>query len=131
MFVYQKSIKPNKDCQKITNIVVGRSVDRIRLFVTCLNQGQPGIQAFSTVKIYEKIPKGNDFFETSFNFQIEYGSQPYISDLNGDFLEDILYNEGQAPFKLKVAFQTRNPEEFVTRDFDSSLLVTDETEGCL
>ena len=54
-----------------------------------------------------------------------------MSDLNGDFLEDILYTEPSAPHKLKVAFQTRNPEEFIMRDFESSLLVTDETEGCL
>jgi hypothetical protein len=37
MFVYQKTVKPNKDCQKIINVVVGRSVDRLRLFVTCMN----------------------------------------------------------------------------------------------
>lgn len=34
MFMYQKSFKPS-DCSKITNIAAGRSVDRIRLFVTC------------------------------------------------------------------------------------------------
>ena len=37
MFVYQKTVKPNKDCAQIINLVVGRSVDRIRLFVTCMN----------------------------------------------------------------------------------------------
>lgn len=34
MFVFQKSYKPS-DCGKITNIAVGRSVDRVRVFVTC------------------------------------------------------------------------------------------------
>jgi hypothetical protein len=37
MFVYQKTVKPNKDCAQIINLVIGRSVDRIRLFVTCMN----------------------------------------------------------------------------------------------
>lgn len=46
-------------------------------------------------------------------------------------MEDILYTEASAPYKLKIAFQTRNPEEFLTKDFESSMLVTDETEGCL
>lgn len=36
-----------------------------------------------------------------------------------------------SPNKLKVAFQSRNPTEFLIRDFDQSMLVTDETEGCL
>jgi hypothetical protein len=35
MFLYQRTIKPSSNCAKITNIAVGRSVDRIRLFVTC------------------------------------------------------------------------------------------------
>ncbi len=32
---------------------------------------------------------------------------------------------------LMIAFQKRNPTEFYLRDFESSLMVTDETEGCL
>jgi hypothetical protein len=30
-----------------------------------------------------------------------------------------------------IAFQTNNPGEFLIRDFETSMLVTDETEGCL
>lgn len=52
---------------------------------------------------------------------------PFVSDLNGDFLEDILYSDAQAPHKLKIAFQSNNPGEFIMRDFESSMLVTDET----
>jgi hypothetical protein len=51
--------------------------------------------------------------------------------LNGDFLEDILFSDQVAPHKLKIAFQTNNPGEFLMRDFETSMLVTDETEGCL
>lgn len=32
---------------------------------------------------------------------------------------------------MKVAFQQRNPSEWLVRDFGESMLVTDETEGCL
>ena len=74
MFVYQKTVKPNKDCQKIINLVVGRSVDRLRLFFTCMNLAQGSQPAFTNIKIYEKIPKANDFIETSFNLHIEHGS---------------------------------------------------------
>ena len=34
MFTFQKTFKPN-DCGKIQNIAVGRSIDRLRLFITC------------------------------------------------------------------------------------------------
>jgi len=30
-----------------------------------------------------------------------------------------------------IAYQKPNPEELLLRDFDSSMLVLDETEGCL
>ena len=77
------------------------------------------------------MPKAVDFIEQSVMIPIEAGSQPFISDLNGDFLEDVLYSEALPPHKLKVALQSRNPEEFLIRDFDQAMLVTDETEGCL
>ena len=34
MFAHFKTFRP-ENCNKITNIAVGRSIDRIRLFVTC------------------------------------------------------------------------------------------------
>ena len=34
MFVFQKAFKPN-DCGKINNIAVGRSVEQLRLFISC------------------------------------------------------------------------------------------------
>jgi hypothetical protein len=34
MFLYQKTFRPT-DCNKINNIAVGRSVDTLRLFITC------------------------------------------------------------------------------------------------
>jgi len=65
MFVYQKTVKPNKDCEEIINVAVGRSVDRIRIFVTCSNNG--GIEPHTNIKIYDKIPKNNEIIENVFN----------------------------------------------------------------
>lgn len=43
------------ECTKITNIAVGKSIDRIRLFITCsLSNG-------TAVIFYDKQPKSNDF----------------------------------------------------------------------
>lgn len=49
--------------------------------------------------------------------------------MNGDYLEDIIYTDTN--HNLMIAFQRRNPNELQTQDFDSSMLVQDETEGCI
>ena len=86
----------------------------------------------SNIRIFDKSSKSLDIIELpNFSLSIENGSLAFISDLNGDFLEDILFSDQQAPHKLKIAFQTNNPAEFLIRDFETSMLVTDETEGCL
>jgi hypothetical protein len=48
-----------------------------------------------------------DFVEQPISLHLEPGSQPFIADMNGDFLEDILYTDVNK--QLMVAFQTRNP----------------------
>ena len=125
MFMFQKTIKPT-ECLKIVNVVVGRSVDRVRIFVTCSGP------IITNIRIFDKAPVSLDIVEQpNFALSIEQGSLPFVSDLNGDFLEDILYSEALAPHKIKVAFQTLNPSEFIIKDFETSMLVIDETEGCL
>ena len=57
-------------------------------------------------------------------------SQPFIADLNGDFLDDILYTDTKQ--KLQVAYQVKDVKtKFEIMDFASSMLVQDQTEGCL
>ena len=46
-----------------------------------------------------------------------------IADLNGDFLEDIVYNTPQGA--IMVAYQKRYPEEFYIAPFDSSINTKD------
>jgi hypothetical protein len=121
MFLYQKTFKPN-DCT-ITNLAVGRSIDKIRLFLTCtLAVGT------TAVKIFDK-GKSMEFQELSKSITIETGSQPFIADFNGDLLEDIMYTNTNGT--LMIAFQKRNPDEFYLKDFESAMISTDETEGCL
>lgn len=48
MFIQQKTFRPS-DCTKISNIAVGRSLDRVRLFVTC---HQPG--GYTAIKFFDK-----------------------------------------------------------------------------
>jgi hypothetical protein len=61
MFVFQKTYKPS-DCTEITNIAVGRSADKLRVYVTCqtLNTGaQTTTTALGStvIKIFDKINK--------------------------------------------------------------------------
>lgn len=86
----------------------------------------------TNIKIFDKATRSLEIIELpNFVISIEHGSLPFVSDLNGDFLEDILYSDAEIPHKLKIAFQSNNPGEFFIKDFESSMLVTDETQGCL
>jgi hypothetical protein len=104
IFNQEKSVKPGNGCIKITNVAVGRSIDRIRLFVTCNSVPTTQGRLTSIVTIFEKPPKSLDFIELTIVIPIEAGSQPFIGDLNGDYLEDILFSEAAEPHKLRVAF---------------------------
>ena len=68
----------------------------MRIFVTCASSSG------TIVKLVDRIPSETKTKtgETEYTFQtlqwslkIENDSQPFIGDLNGDFLDDILYNE--------------------------------------
>jgi len=72
---------PTQDCSKITNVVVGRASTRMRLFVTC-EQEKTGN---TILKFFDKL-KGVEFVEVASFLTILHGSQPFIVDLNGDFL---------------------------------------------
>ena len=53
MFNSQKTFKPN-NCAKITNIAVGRSSEKLRLFVTCsLSNGATVLQFYDKAKTLE------------------------------------------------------------------------------
>ena len=82
------------NCGKITNIQVGRAIDRQRIFVTCNQRGTDQ----TIVKFIDKGMKGQviqylnintvqiEFTESSSFLQIARDTQPFIADLNGDYL---------------------------------------------
>ena len=76
MFNYSKTFQPT-ECTKITNIVVGRSVERLRLFLTCLvpSSAPSAVNGFaSVIKIFDKAAKTLDLVEQNIKINIETGS---------------------------------------------------------
>lgn len=67
LYIHSKTFKPN-ECSKITNIAVGRSVDKVRLFLTCQTPLSNTI-----VKFFDKL-KTFDFQESPVHILIEYNS---------------------------------------------------------
>ncbi len=70
MFVFSKTYKPS-DCAKITNVAVGRSIDKVRLFVTCQtytssgggNSSSTSVSGNTAIKIFDKLNKLLDMQE--------------------------------------------------------------------
>ncbi len=68
MFVFSKTYKPS-DCAKITNVAVGRSIDKVRLFVTCQTYTTSGgnssasVSGNTVIKIFDKLNKLLDMQE--------------------------------------------------------------------
>jgi hypothetical protein len=57
----------------------------------------------------------------NFIHEIEKDSQPFITDLNGDFIEDILFNDVNKT--MQVAYQTQDGKSFNVMPFTQSMLV--------
>ena len=76
MFNQSRTFQPS-DCTKITNVVVGRSIDKLRIFLTCLvpSNSQSSVNGFaSVIKIFDKTPKTLDLIEQNIKINIETGS---------------------------------------------------------
>ena len=88
-------------CSTIHNIVVGRSSDYLRLFVTCGG----GMLRFVDRESVSKEAGIEDFswVVSPLELSMDASSQPFITDLNGDFLEDIMFNEAGST-DIMVAF---------------------------
>ena len=63
---------------------------------------------------------------------IEKNSHPLIADINGDFLDDVLYTDSSSG-QIKVAFQAvvGGDETFIVKDFSSSIPMAKPEDGCL
>jgi hypothetical protein len=94
-FYLGNELKPS-DCTKIINVAVGRSPTHLRIFLTCQqNSGN------TIVRFYDRTDFGYDELKTFLT--IEKNSHPFITDLNGDFLEDVMFTDPSSN-KIKIAF---------------------------
>lgn len=69
-----------------------------------------------------------EFHTLPFSLTIETDSQPFVGDLNGDFLDDIMYTEASTSSQILVAFQLStnsalDPPVFFTTNFENALIV--------
>ena len=84
----------------------------MRLFITC-DQGST-----TTIKLVDRVTVSKqhattglptedefDFVTLPYSLTIENDSQPFIGDLNGDFLDDIMYTEASTSSQILVALQ--------------------------
>lgn len=83
------------------SVIVGRTVQSMRLFVSCLS----GLD-HDLILIFDHTKDGFVLKENDSTVQIMKGTQPYIADFNGDFLTDILYTDANEK-QLKVNFYTK------------------------
>lgn len=123
-FYLGNELKTN-DCSKIINVAVGRSPSHLRVFVTCETTGGD-----TKVHFYDRTDKGYD--ESNHPIKIESNSHPWIADLNGDFLEDVMYTDPSSN-KIKIAFQAiANGEEvLIIRDFYEAIPMTKLEPDCI
>ena len=113
------------DCSSIRNVAVGRSHSHLRIFVTCeANSGS------TIVRFYDRTDKG--YNELPNFITVEKNSHPFIVDLNGDFLEDVMFTDPSSS-SIKVAFQAEvNGEEtMIVRDFASSIQMEKPEKDCI
>lgn len=125
LFEFYQSFTP-QDCRSISNIAVGRSFKHLRLFITC----QPQTGDVAKLAFYDYEASKGLFSKVKFEIEMAPKSQPFIADFNGDFLQDVMFNtvEGTA---MQVAYQDKETGHFKIKPFQSSMLVQDETVGCI
>jgi len=113
------------DCSTITNVVVGRSPTHLRIFVTCKASSGSTI-----VRFFDRTDYGYDELKTFLT--IERDSQPFIADINGDFLEDVMFTEPNS-VKISVAYQgvSNGDEVMITRSFFDSVPLAKAEPDCI
>ena len=86
----------------------------MRLFVTCDASGGTHVKLVDRVSVPSKqtlsasvavIEEEFEFKTLQYSLTIETDSQPFIGDLNGDFLDDIMYTEAGSSSQILVALQ--------------------------
>ena len=109
----------------------------MRVFITCSDGSH------TLIKLVDRFVVKHSLTEDTFEFRtlpytqrIETDSQPFIGDLNGDFLDDMMFTEAGASNQILVNLQVPqsdigDPPIFYQTTFENALLVRDEEEGCI
>ena len=127
-------------CDAIRAITVGRSALTMRIFVTCTYQGTTVVKLVDRVKVashsVSTTEEDIEFHTLPYSLKIELDSQPFVGDLNGDYLDDIMFTEPGATSQVMVALQIPEkvldqPPTFFTTTFEHALLIRDENYGCI
>ena len=152
-YTQKVSFKPD-GCKQVINIQIGRSDKTIRFFVTCLdvagrtllkmydrnmnNELGSGKRDLEESEIINKMIKENNMvFKTllnlkSMNFEpvsqtlyMTKNSQPFISDLNGDYIDDIIFNNQEDTSKngkLNVAIFNLDTDSYDVGNFKNKMV---------
>ena len=94
------------------------------IFLKCEGPGPSVVKAYEFVK---DVHEDTWTFKHMPNKRFMSESQPFIADFNGDFMPDILFTNGI----IQIAFQTKNPHEFIIKPFDDFLLQMHNNHQCL
>ena len=77
----------------------------MRLFVTCSLGSSTVLKIVDRTTIKVNLVDEYAFTTLPFDLHIETDSQPFVGDLNGDYLDDIMYTEAGANSQILVALQ--------------------------
>jgi len=66
----------------------------MRLFITCSNGSSTVVKLVDRLKVaHTSSDDDTEFHTLPYSLAIEADSQPFVGDLNGDYLDDIMYTE--------------------------------------
>ena len=84
----------------------------MRLFVTCASSGNTLVKLVDRISVpktqqvtnLQAVEEEFVFKTLPYSLSIETDSQPFVGDLNGDFIDDIMYTEPGSSSQILVAF---------------------------
>jgi integrin alpha FG-GAP repeat containing protein 1 len=112
------------DCKQILNVAVGRSFSHLRLFVTC-----EASSGSTIVRFFDR--KDDGYVEVPKYFTIESNSHPFVGDLNGDFLDDLMFTDVSGGIKIAFQVVMVGEETFVIKDFAAAIPLAKPEPGCM
>ena len=147
------SLQPD-GCKEISNVAIGKGEKSLRILVTCYTASRkailrmydrnmngeldqpsrilakkdpledPLVDDNNIVSKQASSLKSFTFRKVEQTLNLQAGSEPFIGDLNGDFIDDILFNSEETGSKgrLKVAIFEREAGRYEVKNFKSQLV---------